>query len=111
MILFSSAQPDGERFIVAVQRLFYFFFNDTATTEIYTLSLPDALPILPRCMAIVRSLARSMNCRSLLSGALSPSSTLHPLNVDAANVVISARRVINLLGIIDLPRIRTVPSC
>ena len=23
-----------------------FFFNDTATTEIYTLSLPDALPIL-----------------------------------------------------------------
>ena len=24
---------------------FFFFFNDTATTEIYTLSLPDALPI------------------------------------------------------------------
>src|SRR2546428_13502695 len=24
---------------------FSFFFNDTATTEIYTLSLPDALPI------------------------------------------------------------------
>src|SRR3989454_6031906 len=28
--------------------LFFFFFNDTATTEIYTLSLHDALPI---CMA------------------------------------------------------------
>src|SRR2546430_13667502 len=27
------------------QRLFFFFFNDTATTEIYTLSLHDALPI------------------------------------------------------------------
>src|SRR3712207_9354192 len=26
---------------------YYFFFNDTATTEIYTLSLHDALPILP----------------------------------------------------------------
>src|SRR6202000_3549703 len=26
-------------------RLFFFFFNDTATTEIYTLSLHDALPI------------------------------------------------------------------
>src|SRR2546430_3955794 len=26
---------------------FFFFFNDTATTEIYTLSLHDALPILP----------------------------------------------------------------
>src|SRR6267143_4052672 len=25
-----------------------FFFNDTATTEIYTLSLHDALPIFPR---------------------------------------------------------------
>src|SRR5256885_9891913 len=28
--------------------LFFFFFNDTATTEIYTLSLHDALPILSR---------------------------------------------------------------
>src|SRR2546429_9689988 len=26
-------------------RIFFFFFNDTATTEIYTLSLHDALPI------------------------------------------------------------------
>ena len=25
----------------------FFFFNDTATTEIYTLSLHDALPIYP----------------------------------------------------------------
>src|ERR1019366_10681025 len=28
--------------------LFFFFFNDTATTEIYTLSLHDALPISSR---------------------------------------------------------------
>src|SRR5436853_7934120 len=28
--------------------LFFFFFNDTAPTEIYTLSLHDALPISPR---------------------------------------------------------------
>src|SRR3989442_7213952 len=27
--------------------MFFFFFNDTATTEIYTLSLHDALPIWP----------------------------------------------------------------
>src|SRR5256885_6437796 len=27
----------------------FFFFNDTATTEIYTLSLHDALPISARC--------------------------------------------------------------
>src|SRR4030066_2354928 len=28
---------------------FFFFFNDTATTEIYTLSLHDALPISTCC--------------------------------------------------------------
>src|SRR2546430_15444504 len=28
-----------------VRLFFFFFFNDTATTEIYTLSLHDALPI------------------------------------------------------------------
>src|SRR5688572_31523801 len=29
---------------------FFFFFNDTATTEIYTLSLHDALPIFARSL-------------------------------------------------------------
>src|SRR3989475_4190741 len=33
---------------------FFFFFNDTATTEIYTLSLHDALPI---CIAAQQSLS------------------------------------------------------
>jgi len=31
---------------MSVFYVFFFFFNDTATTEIYTLSLHDALPIL-----------------------------------------------------------------
>src|SRR2546421_11962437 len=30
----------------------FFFFNDTATTEIYTLSLHDALPICPSRLTI-----------------------------------------------------------
>src|SRR3989442_15061470 len=30
---------------IILQLSFFFFFNDTATTEIYTLSLHDALPI------------------------------------------------------------------
>src|SRR2546430_12372541 len=34
-------------FRVGVGGAVLFFFNDTATTEIYTLSLHDALPILP----------------------------------------------------------------
>src|SRR6266487_4987756 len=33
---------------------FFFFFNDTATTEIYTLSLHDALPICARSQSMVR---------------------------------------------------------
>src|SRR3712207_7441196 len=31
---------------------FFFFFNDTATTEIYTLSLHDALPIFGRASGL-----------------------------------------------------------
>src|SRR5688572_30998299 len=37
---------------------FFFFFNDTATTEIYTLSLHDALPILSRSTIPSSSSAR-----------------------------------------------------
>src|SRR3712207_8951874 len=33
--------------ITGIDTLLFFFFNDTATTEIYTLSLHDALPIYP----------------------------------------------------------------
>src|SRR5215211_8212833 len=36
--------------------LFFFFFNDTATTEIYTLSLHDALPIYGRTASESRDL-------------------------------------------------------
>src|SRR5258708_10212000 len=37
----------------------FFFFNDTATTEIYTLSLHDALPILPPEFAVPFGKART----------------------------------------------------
>src|ERR1039457_7004562 len=36
-------------------RVFFFFFNDTATTEIYTLSLHDALPISVARMSLPRA--------------------------------------------------------
>src|SRR5437763_14832273 len=40
------------RYIVLLCILFwFFFFNDTATTEIYTLSLHDALPIFEEARA------------------------------------------------------------
>src|SRR3989442_10557071 len=37
-------------FVMSLYLLFFFFFNDTATTEIYTLSLHDALPISNRVL-------------------------------------------------------------
>src|SRR5256885_14617454 len=37
-----------------LQNVNYFFFNDTATTEIYTLSLHDALPICRSASAAAR---------------------------------------------------------
>src|SRR3989449_4880106 len=41
--------------IVAASLFSFFFFNDTATTEIYTLSLHDALPILTLGVATANS--------------------------------------------------------
>src|SRR5256885_8445992 len=52
---------------------FFFFFNDTATTEIYTLSLHDALPILPRpegSWIPARSSPGASSTRSLRSGRI-----------------------------------------
>src|SRR5215475_16161179 len=45
---------------------FFFFFNDTATTEIYTLSLHDALPIqagLPRRCVFGSRLSSTRTCQ------------------------------------------------
>src|SRR2546430_10488018 len=41
---------------------YFFFFNDTATTEIYTLSLHDALPICSLCGAILPLGFRPVPC-------------------------------------------------
>ena len=38
--------------MVTVVCIIVFFFNDTATTEIYTLSLHDALPIYAMILAV-----------------------------------------------------------
>src|SRR2546421_41525 len=43
----------------------FFFFNDTATTEIYTLSLHDALPILTACSCLFFSFRRHIFVRQI----------------------------------------------
>src|SRR3712207_8253392 len=42
----SFRRRSSGRVVLDASSLYYLFFNDTATTEIYTLSLHDALPIL-----------------------------------------------------------------
>src|SRR3712207_9141133 len=70
----------------------FFFFNDTATTEIYTLSLHDALPIFahPRLLPVARSIRRFMrssaNGNPNLSGRLSKDRKSTRLNSSHANI-------------------------
>src|SRR2546428_6426932 len=49
-------------------RSFFFFFNDTATTEIYTLSLHDALPISSISRRRVSATSTSRICASQWAG-------------------------------------------
>ena len=51
----------------------FFFFNDTATTEIYTLSLHDALPI-----SIKQSRKRGLKMLNLWGGNEDITDTRHP---------------------------------
>src|SRR5437588_13096755 len=59
--------------------LFFFFFNDPATTEIYTLSLHDALPISP----VARARCAPRSRRPTRSPARAPS-TCRPETLLAA---------------------------
>src|SRR5256885_9862972 len=45
MVMFCMRSDSFRRYSTVHTNVFFFFFNDTATTEIYTLSLHDALPI------------------------------------------------------------------
>src|SRR2546427_10121492 len=45
---------------------FFFFFNDTATTEIYTLSLHDALPIYHDRHLVAHRLAHGCHLRHIV---------------------------------------------
>src|SRR2546426_8312493 len=71
---------------------FLFFFNDTATTEIYTLSLHDALPIsastsccAARCR--VRSILRRVACST--RGVRSPRTDRKSTRLNSSHLVIS----------------------
>src|SRR2546422_7602172 len=57
--------------------VFIFFFNDTATTEIYTLSLHDALPISPSSSRTASTCRRRSACCAprAIASSLTPTPT------------------------------------
>src|SRR2546427_4709150 len=57
---------------------FFFFFNDTATTEIYTLSLHDALPI----YGVDEPPARSGQVTLSVEAAPDEQNSVHPVALD-----------------------------
>src|SRR3712207_9168913 len=64
----------------------FFFFNDTATTEIYTLSLHDALPIFGLfCstpgVALARAVPRKAAMEMLLLGEMVPATEAHRMGL------------------------------
>src|SRR5947209_18636781 len=62
---------------------FFFFFNDTATTEIYTLSLHDALPISSQPTFLLAR--RAMTCQPVTLMSL-PDRKSTRLNSSHANI-------------------------
>src|SRR2546426_4988055 len=74
-------------FFQSVYLLFLFFFNDTATTEIYTLSLHDALPISDIATSCT---GRSAGTNEVLSpGAASRSPDRKSTRLNSSHLVIS----------------------
>src|SRR3712207_7998657 len=72
-----------------------FFFNDTATTEIYTLSLHDALPISfpsPVCAKVLKRKVRIvLECEEMEKPLLCPTHTLLSSSVNKHHISLSAR--------------------
>src|SRR3990170_7023218 len=70
-------------FVVGVLQMVFFFFNDTATTEIYTLSLHDALPISGQRARLRRGHER------LRAGAEGPSGDRKSTRLNSSHQIIS----------------------
>src|SRR2546430_13115627 len=65
----------------------FFFFNDTATTEIYTLSLHDALPILTDVPASSRSRGDAEGVTSIVT-VPSPRSEEHTSELQSQSNIV-----------------------
>src|SRR5258705_11292507 len=68
----------------------FFFFNDTATTEIYTLSLHDALPIYLLLVPFAPGGRETPGSRNVEEGAIEAHGHAHPLRAGVVFVHIGA---------------------
>src|SRR2546427_324448 len=65
-----------------------FFFNDTATTEIYTLSLHDALPI---CTCLVTFTANTLGSYTITATYNPAPTSVHATSNGSDTVMVTAR--------------------
>src|SRR5215208_5712396 len=72
--------------LAAVRHLIRFFFNDTPTTEIYTLSLHDALPIF---VARAQARERQVGVRARRDGQLQRDGDRKSTRLNSSHVAIS----------------------
>src|SRR2546421_12312711 len=82
--------------------VFFFFFNDTATTEIYTLSLHDALPIffrdvLERSVALlaiqpIPILRAGLLRNPSFGGRVAERRAIHKKEIQAAVIIVVEQR-------------------
>src|SRR3712207_8857746 len=70
----------------------FFFFNDTATTEIYTLSLHDALPISSRSVGVISTPSRPASVPAMIRHESAVPSALMISQISAGRAAGSAKR-------------------
>src|SRR5256885_12577186 len=82
---------------------FFFFFNDTATTEIYTLSLHDALPILASVSVVFVSL---MSC----ADAAAPVRTVKSTGRDRKSTRLNSSHLVISYAVFCLKKKKPIPG-
>src|SRR2546429_9624960 len=98
-------------FLILFLSLFFifFFFNDTATTEIYTLSLHDALPIYSEIWFIISFISSPTQCtnRVLRTGVNSGRSEEHTSELQSrlhlvCRLLLEKKKIITKLNIVSM---------
>src|SRR5256885_5406207 len=91
---------------------FFFFFNDTATTEIYTLSLHDALPICQRGTSGRGNVeARHDRHRAMMSGPHRDALEIEDGAQDRKSTRLNSSHLVISYAVFCLKKKNTEPEC